>query len=205
MRYPFIIRLAPPDYITLTGMVIALCALYAALVGHSWLSLSLLYMAMLADALDGKLARFLGISRPFGRYLDGFCDVLIYLVTPALLFYLNGFDGRWSLFNALMVICGCLRLSHFNESGNITHNDTLAYRGMPVFWSVFILSGWKLLQLLLPTAFSAMLLGLTLLIFSVAMVIDRPFFKFSSLTTIVLLCLGGTMLFGLLHLGGVDG
>lgn len=87
MNYPFICRLSLPDCLTLTGMVIALGGIGAALSGALWLSLSLLYLAMLADALDGKLARWLGCERPFGRYLDGFCDLLLYLVAPALIFF----------------------------------------------------------------------------------------------------------------------
>ncbi|WP_342323602.1 CDP-alcohol phosphatidyltransferase family protein [Kosakonia sp. BYX6] len=205
MKYPFIVRLTLADYVTLAGMVVALCALYTALLGHVWLSISLLYLAMLADALDGKLARFLKSERPFGRYLDGFCDVLIYLIAPALLFYCSGFRGGWSLFSALMIICGCLRLARFNESGNITHNAVLAYRGMPVFWSVFILSAWKLGQLSLSPVLSAVLLSLALVVFSVAMITDRPFYKFSSLAVIIALCLGGITLFGLLHLGVING
>ncbi|MDF2623850.1 MAG: hypothetical protein K0S62_1621, partial [Kosakonia cowanii] len=54
MNYPFICRLSLPDCLTLTGMVIALGGIGAALSGALWLSLSLLYLAMLADALDGK-------------------------------------------------------------------------------------------------------------------------------------------------------
>jgi len=205
MRYPFICRLSLPDYLTLMGMVIALGGLCAALSGAIWLSISLLYLAMLADALDGKLARHLDCERAFGRYLDGFCDLLLYLVAPALIFYLSGYRGGGAFFLALMVICGALRLSRFNESGNITHHATLAYLGMPVFWSLFILSGWSLLALFLPPLLCALLLSVVLTLFSLAMLLDRPFHKFSSLMILVPLCLSGAALFGALHLGGVHG
>ncbi|QJT83048.1 phosphatidylcholine/phosphatidylserine synthase [Kosakonia sp. MUSA4] len=205
MKPLFLVRLSLPDYVTLTGAGITLCALYAALSGHAWLSMSLLFLAMLADALDGKVARYFGRERAFGRYLDGFCDMLLYLIAPALLFYLSGYRGGWSLFSMLMIVCGSIRLSRFNESGNITHNRALAYRGMPVFWSLFILGGWKVLNLLVSDVISALLLSLALALFSFAMILDRPFFKFSSLNAIVGLCFGGVALFGLLHLGGVDG
>ncbi|MDF7759292.1 CDP-alcohol phosphatidyltransferase family protein [Kosakonia cowanii] len=205
MRSPFICRLSLPDCLTLTGMVIALAGIEAALSGAIWLSISLLYLAMLADALDGKLARWLGCERPFGRYLDGFCDLLLYLVAPALIFYLSGYRGGGAFFLALMVVCGALRLSRFNESGNITHNAALAYLGMPVFWSLFILSGWSLLALFLPPRFCSALLSVTLTLFSLAMLLDRPFPKFSSLMALFSLCLSGAALFGALHLGGVYG
>lgn len=204
MRYPFICRLSLPDCLTLTGMVIALGGIGTALSGAVWLSISLLYLAMLADALDGKLARWLGCERPFGRYLDGFCDLLLYLVAPALIFYLSGYRGG-AFFLVLMVVCGALRLSRFNESGNITHNAALAYLGMPVFWSLFILSGWSLLALFLPPPVCGWLLSVALTLFSLAMILDRPFPKFSSLITLVPLCLSGAALFGALHLGGVHG
>lgn len=205
MNYPFICRLLLPDCLTLTGIVIALGGIGAALSGALWLSISLLYLAMLADALDGKLARWLGCERPFGRYLDGFCDLLLYLVAPALIFYLSGYRGGSAFFLALMVVCGALRLSRFNESGNITHHAALAYLGMPVFWSLFILSGWALLALVLPPLICARLLSVALTLFSLAMLLNRPFPKFSSLITLITLCLSGAALFGLLHLGGVHG
>lgn len=196
----FLIRLNRLDLITLSGVVSSMTAGALALDGTPYLATALLYLAMLADALDGILARKLGLERAFGRYLDGFMDMLIYLAVPSLIFYLNGFAGAWALCLLVMTGCGCIRLAVFNDIGNLQESDGLAYLGMPVFWSLFILAGYLLLDLLLPQVWLKPMLALALLMFSHAMIRHRRFFKFSSLNTILALTLGGAALFLVIHL-----
>lgn len=202
----FIIRLNRVDLLTLSGVVTASLATACFLERQFFLGTALLFLAMLGDALDGMLARRLGLVRNFGRYLDGFMDVLIYLVAPALGAYLMGFDGPWSLFLLAMLMAGCTRLAVFNDIGNLQEDSGLAYLGMPVFWSVFGLAGFQLLAFVLPTAALFPALALALALFSLAMLWHRPFFKFSKLSHILGLTLGGAVLFLVLHLrGGLHG
>src|SRR5690606_1298780 len=107
----------------LTSALAAVNALH----GRWYLGTALLFLAMLGDALDGLLARRMGLTRAFGRYLDGFMDVLIYLAVPALVFYLSGFNGAWGAVLLLMIACGCVRLAVFNDIGNIEDGGGLAY------------------------------------------------------------------------------
>lgn len=195
----FIITLNKVDLVTLSSVITSSLAVGLALAGYLMLATALLYLAMLADAMDGILARKLGVERDFGRYLDGFMDVLIYLTGPSIIFYLSGFNGWMSVFLMTMIACGCIRLSVFNQIGNIQESDGLSYLGMPVFWSVFILGGFKLLQLISHET-ANLLLAVTLSLFSVAMLMSRPFFKFKSLKQILSLTIGGAVLFAVLEL-----
>ena len=136
----FIIRLNWVDCITLSGVFTSSLAVLAALNGYIYLCAALLFLAMLGDALDGLLARKFKLERNFGRYLDGFMDILIYLVAPCLALYLHGFNGLWALSLWPVLLCGSTRLAVFNDIGNIQESNGLAYLGMPVFWSVFILA-----------------------------------------------------------------
>ena len=146
-----IIRLNRVDLLTLSGVLTASLAVACFLERQFFAGTALLFLAMLGDALDGILARRLGLVRNFGRDLDGFMDVLIYLVAPALGAYLMGFDGAWSLCLLAMIGAGCIRLAVFNDIGNLQEESGLAYLGMPVFWSVFLLAGFELLAFaLLP-------------------------------------------------------
>lgn len=197
-----IVRLNRVDCLTLSGVLTAGLAVACFLQRQFFLGTALLYLAMLGDALDGILARRLGLERNFGRYLDGFMDVLIYLVAPALAFYLMGFDGAWGLCLLAMVMAGCMRLAVFNDIGNIKEESGLAYLGMPVFWSVFLLAGFELAAFVLPQTPLYALLALSLALFSVAMLWHRPFFKFKRLSHILGLTLGGAALFLALHLRG---
>ncbi|EQC01569.1 CDP-alcohol phosphatidyltransferase family protein [Photorhabdus temperata] len=195
----FIIQLNRADYITIGGAVFSALSVAAALQHWHYLAIAFLYLAMLGDALDGILARNLNIVRPFGRYLDGFMDQLIYLISPSIILYLSGYQSWYSLFIILMIISGCLRLSVFNEVGNIQDEDRLSYLGMPVFWSLFIVSGYALVGLVATPGLTHLLLTLALLAFSIAMLWDRPFYKFKHLSTIVSTTLAGFVLFTGLH------
>lgn len=100
-----IVRLNRVDLLTLSGVVSSSLAVLSGLHGQVYLGIALLFLAMLGDALDGILARKFGLERAFGRYLDGFMDVLIYLVSPALLFWQLGFDGAYGMLLWLMLSC----------------------------------------------------------------------------------------------------
>lgn len=199
----YIIRLNPVDCLTLSGVLTSSLAVVLAIKSHSYLATAVLFIAMLGDALDGILARKYKLERPFGRYLDGFMDVLIYLVAPALLLYLHGMDGWWSLPLLVMIVCGCIRLSVFNDIGNIQEETGgLAYLGMPVFWSIFLLAGFLLLDFVIPPLYLYGLMSAVLLAFSRAMLLRKPFFKFKKLYQIYALTLGGALIFLALHLFG---
>lgn len=195
----YIVRLNPVDVLTLSGVLTCGVAVACMLQGHFFLATSALYLAMLGDALDGMWARRLGLERSFGRYLDGFMDVLIYLVAPSLLFYLQGFNGLWALCLLAMVAAGCVRLSVFNDIGNLQESTGLAYLGMPVFWSLFILGPYLLLSHVVPAFWLHVTLAVVLSLFSHAMLLRRPFFKFKKLWHILVLTLGGSALWLALH------
>ncbi len=195
-----IIRLNRVDWLTLSGVASSALAVAAALAGLVYLAVAGLYLAMLVDALDGIWARRRGLSRPFGRYLDGFMDQLVYLVAPALCLYQLGFDGLWSLFLLLMLAAGTVRLAVFNDIGNLQEDSGLAYLGLPVFWSLFLLGGWLLVDLWLPRVWGFPLLAVLLCAFSLAMVWRWSCFKFKRLSHILTLTLGGAGLFLALQL-----
>ena len=90
---PFIIKLNRVDLITLSSVLTTFIAMIYAIDGHLYFAMTLLFLAMTADALDGMLARKWGLEREFGRYLDGFMDVLIYLVVPSIIMLQWQFDG----------------------------------------------------------------------------------------------------------------
>lgn len=199
----FIVTLNKVDMVTLTSVVTTCIAAACALEGYVYAAMSLLFLAMIADAMDGILARKLGLERNFGRYLDGFMDVLIYLVTPALVMYQWGFAGWYAPFIMLFIAAGCVRLAVFNDIGNVEDNGSLSYLGMPVFWSILILATVMLLSLVIPLFVAHTLLAVVLVVFSFLMVYRRPFFKFKSMKQILSVTLGGALFFALWQLGAV--
>lgn len=75
------------------------------------------FVAMVLDLLDGKVARLTRTTTQFGLEFDSLADVVSFCVAPAFLVYAVALAplGRAAWFGAfLFVICGALRLARFN-------------------------------------------------------------------------------------------
>jgi CDP-diacylglycerol--serine O-phosphatidyltransferase len=108
--------------------------------------------AILADGLDGRIARMTNTASAFGRELDSLADVITFGVAPSLLAYLWGVrqivpsgypdvDARVMHFGVvicfLFLICGACRLARFNISvdpkpKNPGRPDRKYFVGMPI-------------------------------------------------------------------------
>jgi CDP-diacylglycerol--serine O-phosphatidyltransferase len=83
------------------------------------LALVAILIAAIFDAMDGRLARMLGVDSHFGAELDSLSDFVSFGVAPALVLFINslhhwkGFGWALCLF---FVICSSLRLARFNTA-----------------------------------------------------------------------------------------
>jgi len=76
-----------------------------------------IFVAMVMDLLDGRVARLMKATSQFGVEYDSLADVISFCVAPAFLLYSFALQplGRAAWFGAfLFVICGALRLARFN-------------------------------------------------------------------------------------------
>lgn len=76
-----------------------------------------IFVAMIMDMLDGRVARLMKATSRFGVEYDSLADVISFCAAPAFLLYLFALRelGRPAWFAAfLFVICGALRLARFN-------------------------------------------------------------------------------------------
>ncbi len=96
----------------------------------------LILLAMVFDALDGKVARLSRTTSDFGGQLDSLCDVVTFGVAPAFLLvkmcptYTFKHPAAVWVIAALFVICAALRLARYNvESGE--DDDHMTFRGLP--------------------------------------------------------------------------
>lgn len=92
-----------------------------------------LFVAMVMDILDGKVARLTKTTTQFGLEFDSLADVVSFCVAPAFMLYALALGrlGRAAWLGAfLFVICGALRLARFNvHSGVVT--DRRYFVGLP--------------------------------------------------------------------------
>lgn len=86
-------------------------------------------VAMLADGLDGRIARMTNTSTDFGKEYDSLCDMVAFGIAPAIVVYAYSLSGlaefRWLGGKLGWVIaftyaaCAALRLARFNVLANI--------------------------------------------------------------------------------------
>lgn len=102
----------------------------------------LIFLAMVFDALDGKIARITRSSSEFGAQLDSFSDMLTFGVAPALLAKvmiehegpLLGFTGHPRLHflaAAAFALMAILRLARFNLESEPDEASHLEFKGLP--------------------------------------------------------------------------
>jgi CDP-diacylglycerol--serine O-phosphatidyltransferase len=91
-----------------------------------------IFVAMVMDVLDGKVARLTKTTTQFGVEFDSLADVVSFCVAPAFMLYmlaLGGLDRAAWLGAFLFVICGALRLARFNVYSGVS--DRRYFVGLP--------------------------------------------------------------------------
>jgi len=186
-----IVSLSPADILTLFALL--MCTISMLLVIHNklYLGMSVLLLAMLFDAFDGIVARKYGWQCKFGAYLDGFVDAFNYLALPSVILWSMGLartDALGLLQIAVFFIftaLGIMRLSVFNEIGNIKVCGGLSYLGLPVFWSHFLVALLFLLKGFVDHNVWVIVTNVSLLLMGGCFIINRPFWKPKNLLLIV--------------------
>jgi len=108
-----------PNVLTLAALCSGLTAIRFALQGQLRLAVIAIIVAAIFDALDGRVARRLGVTSRFGAELDSLSDFLCFGVTPALVLYISSLRDVGALgwvVTLMFPICSALRLARFNTA-----------------------------------------------------------------------------------------
>jgi CDP-diacylglycerol--serine O-phosphatidyltransferase len=108
-----------PNVLTLAALCSGLTAVRFALQGEFRLAVIAIIVAAIFDALDGRVARRLGVTSRFGAELDSLSDFLCFGVAPALVLYLASLKDGGALgwvVTLMFPICSALRLARFNTA-----------------------------------------------------------------------------------------
>jgi len=108
-----------PNFITLLGLVTGMSAIRFALDSKWELAVYCTLIAAIIDGVDGRIARMLNATSPFGAELDSLCDFANFGVAPACIIYLWSFQQyEFKVFSwasiLLFIVCMALRLARFN-------------------------------------------------------------------------------------------
>ncbi len=108
----------------------------------------MIFFAMIADMLDGRVARMSQTTSSFGGQLDSLCDMISFGVAPAFLMFkvvdhklgemigtgymLEGFVYRFVwLAAASYVACAAIRLARFNVENEEDETAHMSFAGLP--------------------------------------------------------------------------
>jgi CDP-diacylglycerol--serine O-phosphatidyltransferase len=107
----------------------------------------MILLAMIADVLDGRLARMSKNTSSFGGQLDSLCDIISFGVAPAFLmlkvleYKLSGFAEDLSFVNFLQrfiwlaaaayISCAAIRLARFNVENEEDESAHMSFIGLP--------------------------------------------------------------------------
>lgn len=106
-----------PNAVTITALCTGLSAIRFALSERWELAVSLIIIAAILDAMDGRIARFLRADSPFGAELDSLSDFISFGVAPAVVLYLyslHSWKGVGWATTLFFSTCMALRLARFN-------------------------------------------------------------------------------------------
>src|SRR6188472_2839198 len=106
-----------PNVLTLAALCSGLTAIRFGLQGQMKLAVIAIFVAAVLDALDGRVARRLGVTSRFGAELDSLSDFLCFGVAPSLVLYMAALKGAGALgwvVTLMFPICSALRLARFN-------------------------------------------------------------------------------------------
>ena len=111
-----------PNLITTGALFGGFFAIVAAVDGKFMAAAFAVFIAMVLDALDGRVARLTKTESTFGAQFDSLSDMVAFGVAPALIVFEWGLQSLtqfgW-LATFVYMACAALRLARFNVSGDI--------------------------------------------------------------------------------------
>ncbi len=123
-----------PSLFTTASLFAGFYAIVQAMNGNFDQAPLAIYIAMLLDALDGRVARLTHTESEFGFHYDSLVDMVSFGLAPALVIYEWALAGMGKLgwLAAFIYVAGAgLRLARFNTQAGMALNDKRYFRGLP--------------------------------------------------------------------------
>lgn len=213
-----------PNMITLAALFGGFYSIVMAMNGRFELATVALFLSMVLDSLDGRVARMTNTQSAFGEQMDSLSDMVSFGAAPALVAYIWALStlGRWGWI-AAFVYCACaaLRLARFNVNTAVV--DKRYFQGLPSPAAAALVAGfiWLMTDLDVSSGDVKWAMFAITLFAGLTMVTNVPFYSFKDLSlkksvpfaAIVLVALGiavinihpPTVLFGLFVVYGLSG
>ncbi len=138
-----------PNLLTTAALFAGFYALVQAMNGKFEYAAVAIFIAMVLDGLDGRVARLTHTQSEFGAEYDSLSDMVSFGVAPSVLMYEWAFRdlGKWGWFAAFIYCAGtALRLARFNS--NVEIEDKRFFQGLPSPAAAALIAGfvWVMLD-----------------------------------------------------------
>ena len=125
-----------PNILTLGGVCLGISSIKFSIDGNFSLSVILILLAAILDALDGRIARLIKGTSEFGKELDSLTDFVSFGIAPVFILYfweLNSYGKLGWAIALIYSVCCVLRLARFNITKNENDQEwkNNFFEGMP--------------------------------------------------------------------------
>jgi CDP-diacylglycerol--serine O-phosphatidyltransferase len=130
-----------PNLFTTASLFSGFYSIVSAMNGEYERSAIAIFIAMIFDGLDGRVARMTNTQSDFGKEYDSLSDMMVFGVCPAVVMYmwaLNSFDPKlwvWAEIGWLTAFFYCaaaaLRLARFNTMAGTEKEEKRYFLGLP--------------------------------------------------------------------------
>jgi len=171
-----------PNAFTTAALFAGFFAVVQAVNGRFEAAAIAIFVAMVLDGMDGRVARLTNTQSAFGEQYDSLSDMVSFGVAPALVAYVWMLQdlGRWGWLAAFVYVAGAaLRLARFNT--NIAVVDKRFFQGLPSPSAAALVAGliWLAVDNKLPIS-NDVLAWITFVVTmyaGIGMVTNAPFFS----------------------------
>lgn len=163
-----------PNLFTTAGLFCGFYAIVASMTGSFESAAIAIFIAMLMDGIDGRLARMTNTQSAFGAEYDSLADMVSFAMAPALIAFSWGLQilGKFGWLAAFVYVAGgALRLARFNTQIGIA--DKRYFQGLASPAAAAIIAGfvWVMAKLdisveqgIAGTSFNIILAILTIMV-----------------------------------------
>jgi CDP-diacylglycerol--serine O-phosphatidyltransferase len=171
-----------PNVFTTAALFAGFYSVVQAMNGRFEMAAIAIFVAMVLDGMDGRVARLTNTTSAFGEQYDSLSDMTSFGVAPALIVYewmLHDL-GRWGWLASFVYVCGAaLRLARFNT--NIAVVDKRFFQGLPSPAAGALVAGfiWLVVdnRLQIPHEILAWVTFCITIYAGIAMVTNLPFYS----------------------------
>lgn len=113
-----------PNTCTAANLFFGMLSILATYEGNFFYASVFILLALIADGMDGRVARALNAASELGKEMDSLCDLGSFGVAPAFLAYafcLHNYGLLGKAAAIIFALCGMWRLARFNVNTGVVH------------------------------------------------------------------------------------